>query len=460
MPHTLVTAFKVSSLFLCYVLSTAAVAQDTYNRIDIPIDTGQLRGVDQSMQSIFNMGLVPMSVHKFAFDRVWRKNDTKSKRTTKLFASYAITQFYTYPVTMYFIHEHGHLQGQRFSGQGSEYGSAISPIPWIRLFKDAGTFRLSGSNTWQGMKTSGAFDATTTIDPYDAYTETTVAGFNATTTFNAIRAEGVRRNNAIDALDTPNYFSEKFEVMRYPAGPGDKDEMLEAYNGRRYNQTGFRSDINTKDGDPKLNSCQDYMDDDGNKVTVGKEQFPSICKKPEFNYGITESDLTQAQVLSVVASASTYNYIFSAINYVHNGNTVAAPKFHTIGGTKFVYPDTEFYLSARGISYRLASGYQLSKKIYIPFSYEQVTKGQKGTQEIGIGVDYTTDTYTARTKMFNSKGNLSARFDVDKPLGKGTAYLNFQYLNWDGMDSRRYIFNTKGKKTATNIIIGYRYPLN
>jgi hypothetical protein len=88
---------------------------------------------------------------------------------------------------------------------------------------------------------------------------------------------------------------------------------------------------------------------------------------------ITKSDIRRGSRYSFFASATAYSYIFSNIRYIVTGN----PTVNTLELLRVRLPDTNFYLNPEGLSYRISSGFSLSKTTLIPLAVEMVYKGKK-----------------------------------------------------------------------------------
>ena len=129
----------------------------------------------------------------------------------------------------------------------------------------------------------------------------------------------------------------------------------------------------------------------------------------------------------------------------------------TIGNTGIMWPDFEAYGSGRGLSMRMSSAYSLSDSTQIPFSYEKVTKGLTNVDEYGLGITQkVTDKLTVDVRMFGGSG-FSARTNMTYNFTDNMQIFGeYQRLNYESMDSRRYLFATK-KAKADRITIGLSY---
>ena len=95
---------------------------------------------------------------------------------------------------------------------------------------------------------------------------------------------------------------------------------------------------------------------------------------------VTKNNLNLAAQLSFFCSASTYAYLIGWGRFLKKGRSKVKPL--EIGG--FRLPDVETYFCAQGVSYKIISGYRLTKHVNFPISVEFIGKGEKGS-EISLG---------------------------------------------------------------------------
>ena len=95
---------------------------------------------------------------------------------------------------------------------------------------------------------------------------------------------------------------------------------------------------------------------------------------------VTKNNLNLAAQLSFFCSASTYAYLIGWGRFLKKGRSKVKPL--EIGG--FRLPDVETYFCAQGVSYKIISGYRLTKHVSFPISVEFIGKGEKGS-EISLG---------------------------------------------------------------------------
>ena len=418
---------KILSIGVASLLFSNIANADMYDKLNI--DSESFSGVDQSMSSIYQMGKIPVKANRSIFE--YTNSKMGNYRKTILALNLMATKFVINNWQALFVHEHAHLTGKRSIGIGQTYADKHPANGWARFFKWGATFQEGGGKIWAGAKTSGAFE-NDEIDPFDGTAEDTVGGFNSQQVLANQQGEQARLTNSIHSADMINYLMNRTSFLSYAKGPeGDRDQVVDMY------KTGTRGY-----NDPK-NGRQTKTDS-------------------KWKYDIQDSDIVYAESISLMLSATTYNYIFASLNYLDTGNPVSKLKLHKIGNTNFVYPDTEFYMSSRGLSYRLAMGYKVNKNTYIPFSYEKVTKGQTDVSEFGIGVDHTfKNNLNISSKIFSASGEISSRNLISYGLDSGIdLYTDLQMLNWKGMDSRRYLYNTKGKAKDYRVMFGVSIPFN
>lgn len=126
----------------------------------------------------------------------------------------------------------------------------------------------------------------------------------------------------------------------------------------------------------KTNSWM-YPGVDGGDMAV----LLSLYRRQDLYYN--KKDFDNSNKIALFASASTYSYLWSWVNFIDTGETrVLAPVWRGVR-----LPDVESYLLMQGISYKIKSGVQVSDVLEIPVAVEFVGKGHRGV-EVTLGASY------------------------------------------------------------------------
>ncbi|MCB0385982.1 MAG: hypothetical protein KDD43_11365 [Bdellovibrionales bacterium] len=131
-------------------------------------------------------------------------------------------------------------------------------------------------------------------------------------------------------------------------------------------------------------------------------------------FDISSDDISQASEMAFLLSSTTYAYLYSLYNYTKSND--ATVRAWTYEG--FQIPNLQFYMTRRGLSYKINSAYELSEaKTWIRFAIEQVSEGQDAS-EITIGY-----------RRVTSLANRALIGEVDLMMGAGgsaTAQLRWE----------------------------------
>jgi hypothetical protein len=128
-------------------------------------------------------------------------------------------------------------------------------------------------------------------------------------------------------------------------------------------------------------------------VSAGNDINNAVNNYKKLGLKISEEDMSKGSLISFFLSSTTWCFLYSAFNNLPKGDfTVHAPVWK---GWRL--PDVNFYMTTKGLSYEIITGYELNSSWYIGLSTEFIFKGQS-FYEWGPVVTYkmqtTTGTYT------------------------------------------------------------------
>ncbi len=159
---------------------------------------------------------------------------------------------------------------------------------------------------------------------------------------------------------------------------------------------------------------------------------------------VSETDMRLASVASFLLSQSTYAYLVGAQSFVENGD----PRMKAFAWNNLALPDVENYLTTRGLSWKISSGYRFDETIYLPFAIEAVSHG-KAKQEYTLGV--------RKKNWLMSDSVLDATVTAGSGLEFGVAYTQKFYkrfavaVGWDHFNGR----NLHGERNAVSYKSGF-----
>ncbi len=154
---------------------------------------------------------------------------------------------------------------------------------------------------------------------------------------------------------------------------------------------------------------------------------------------LSKTDLRAANVVGYVLSASTWSYLLGAADYANGGEPWVRSHTHN----SFALPDVENYLTTRGMSWKLSSGYRWDANTYFPFAAEAVLTGA-GRQEYTLGVRH-------RNGLWDDSA-VDASLRLGRSVGFGLGFtqrLSEQWsitLGWDHFNGR----NLHGERNAVS----------
>lgn len=154
-------------------------------------------------------------------------------------------------------------------------------------------------------------------------------------------------------------------------------------------------------------------------------------------------------------SGSTASGLLGIYNYLSNGTTT----YKALSFYGFRIPDQNNYISSRGITRKISSGYEYSKDFKIIFGYEYVVKGQDFKEyEIGIYKKFKEwDLYLK--SIIGDKNSINGLVTVSKQIGDNFKVTLNNYM-WDSrslMGERNSLKLSKDKTYQTTIGISYTY---
>jgi hypothetical protein len=132
----------------------------------------------------------------------------------------------------------------------------------------------------------------------------------------------------------------------------------------------------------KKSAHKDYIESQeaNSNGTLGDFTTP-ITYWGQRGFNITADDIKSSSEMTMLLSGTFYSNLYGVYNFFRTGD----PKVKTFEIAGFRLPDTNMYNVRDGYTYKFDSGYRLSDKIVIPFSYERIMKGKSGEQEFTVG---------------------------------------------------------------------------
>ncbi|GHU28433.1 hypothetical protein FACS1894152_6130 [Bacilli bacterium] len=156
----------------------------------------------------------------------------------------------------------------------------------------------------------------------------------------------------------------------------------------------------------------------------------------------TKDNIVFANTMSLLFSGTTYSIIAATFrdgSYYKNSGAYIKPLEYT----GFRIPDLFSYITTRGISYKVVSGYKIKDDLRLIFGFEHIAYGNSAT-EFSFGVD----------KVFHKYHNVS--FKIVTTFGRG--------FNIEGTLSlpvhRRLSVNIGGASYSTKSLLGERHAVN
>ena len=157
------------------------------------------------------------------------------------------------------------------------------------------------------------------------------------------------------------------------------------------------------------------------------------------NINVDRDDLIKSFAISILSSQFTYSFLYS----IFSGEYYKQHRVEPLKYKSFFLPDIFPYMTSKGISYRIKSGYKYSDNLSFRFGIEFVTIGNY-TQEFifGINKKFENNQILDFTTIF---GKYGVNFELTHtiPVSK---YINFN-LDFD-------IYSTKslhGERNARNL---------
>ncbi|GHU26781.1 hypothetical protein FACS1894152_2120 [Bacilli bacterium] len=157
-----------------------------------------------------------------------------------------------------------------------------------------------------------------------------------------------------------------------------------------------------------------------------------------------QNDMVLANTISLLLSGTTYSIlspIFKDSYHTKPGDNYIKPLEYA----NFRIPDVFSYITTRGISYKVVSGYKIKDDLRLIFGFEQVVHG-KSTTELSFGIN----------KMFKTPIGNDLLFKVVTTFGRG--------FNIEGTLSlpvhKRLSVNLGGASYSTKSLLGERHAVN
>ncbi len=128
----------------------------------------------------------------------------------------------------------------------------------------------------------------------------------------------------------------------------------------------------------------------------------------QYGHPITVEMLQKGSRVSFFGSALTYQFLYQFMS-MFAGNS---PRFSAWKVHGFQLPNTSFYMTTHGLSYKITTGYEF-KNWRIPVAYEFVFEGKK-KKELTVGFEKNLDKLTASTSIiFTQKPGVSIKVDYE-----------------------------------------------
>jgi hypothetical protein len=173
---------------------------------------------------------------------------------------------------------------------------------------------------------------------------------------------------------------------------------------------------------------------------------------------ITQKDMEQTGTISTWLSGMTYSHIIALWNFAWDKHLYCARPLEFFG---FAVPDTFPYLTTKGISYKVVSGYRLDEKIRILFGFEHVFVGIPETEYmLGIrhqlGEVYRNVSYKVVT-VFGKQGiNLESSCSI--PIGSFSFTAGFNTYASQSLLGERHSMDLRKKQSHTAYVsVAYVY---
>ena len=123
------------------------------------------------------------------------------------------------------------------------------------------------------------------------------------------------------------------------------------------------------------------------KVTPGNDIANILKAYKNRDYSIDASDIKIGSTASLLLSATTWSFVYSAFTELPKGSfLVHAPVWH---GWRL--PDVNFYMTTQGLSFEVVTGYQFNENWYAGLTAEMVYKGNTA-YEFGPSIGYSFNT--------------------------------------------------------------------
>ncbi|MDR3071392.1 MAG: hypothetical protein LBU29_02210 [Endomicrobium sp.] len=193
-------------------------------------------------------------------------------------------------------------------------------------------------------------------------------------------------------------------------------------------------------------------------ILIDSERIENIYKK--MGISVKKRDIVFANVVSTLLSGTTYSVIarfFDWSDYTDYNNLKALK----IAG--FRVPDTFSYITTRGVSYKVVSGYKVRENLDLMFGVEQVIHGKSAT-EVNLGVS---KTFGAKLNHISCELAMTfgRGFNIEATCSVPTIkdwFLNFGIASYccKSLLGERHAMDMRNGKDRSNnafVSISYRY---
>ncbi|CAO5683071.1 MAG: hypothetical protein HEEMFOPI_00829 [Holosporales bacterium] len=145
-------------------------------------------------------------------------------------------------------------------------------------------------------------------------------------------------------------------------------------------------------------------------VSTGNDIDAIIKRYADMGIVVSTSDIKKGSLMSLGLSATTWTFIYSMIKNLRSGMVIESPVWH-----KWRLPDVNFYITSKGLSYEVITGYHLNDHWYLGLSTEFVYKGNNAF-EISPFCVYQFENKSGYYKI-KSQTTISQKFDVGASFG-------------------------------------------
>ena len=164
----------------------------------------------------------------------------------------------------------------------------------------------------------------------------------------------------------------------------------------------------------------------------------------------TEQDIKNGNLISFFASASTWQYLKAASNYISCGEVRTFSDKQT-----FNWPNFESFFTTHGLSMRTSSAYNHNEQWSFPFGVEHVFRGEHVT-EYSVGTKYRFEQIPLKLSA-NLFAGLSPGTNIELEYSyweKTLIHTGISVDNLNSLNGERHIVSLKDGEIASSLYIG------